>query len=262
MINSAETYLGASKQQVRLLRTSSRTAIATGYFSVFDLSGTPAGGVLNAGNTANGVVPTDSTAGAPIINAFSVGAMGHLATVSFGSSVACRMTLFDRLFHAGAYSFNSNVTLASQPSFSTRVDGDYKDTEIWIEAVTAFTGNLSVNITYTNQDGVTGRTVGVQALGLAPTLGRMMPIALQSGDTGVQKIESVVASVSTVGTFNVLIIRPIWSGRVKFAGDGDLHGILKTGLPQVYEDSCLHLMVAPDSTATGVSEVLLTIANG
>jgi hypothetical protein len=261
-ITTFDGFIASAKQYVSMAKTASRTSIAASWFSVFDLAGNPGAGVLAAGNTANGLVPTDATVGVPTIS-FTTGT-GYLAQVDFGSSVACRMKLFDMLFKAGAYAFNANVALTAQPSYSTRVPSgtDFTDTQIWIEAVTAFTGNLSVAVTYTNHAGTAARTTGTVAIGAAPTVGRMIQLPLQSGDTGVQKIESVVATVSTVGTFNVLVLRPLWSGRVKIANDGDVHDLAKTGMPVVYADSAIILSVAADSTATGIPELEFVIANG
>lgn len=262
-ITTFDGFIAATKQYVSLAKTASRTSIAASWFSVFDLAGNPGAGTLAGTSTTAGVVPTDATAGTPTINAFGGGATGYLAQVDFGSSVACRMKLFDMVFKAGAYTFNANVTLSAQPSYSARMPGGaYGDTQIWIEAVTAFTGNLSIAVTYTNQAGTAARTTGTVALGIAPTLGRMIQLPLQAGDSGVQKIESVVATVSTVGTFNVLVLRPLWSGRVKIANDGDVHDLAKTGMPVLFADSAIVMAVAADSTATGIPEIELVIANG
>lgn len=260
-ITTTNEYLSATKQRLVFQKTSSRTAVATGWFSVFDLAGNPSIGTLSSGNTANGIVPTDTTNGMPLINAFSGANSGHLTKVEFGSSVACRLKLYDRLFNAGAFSFNSNVSLSSQPSFISRLpNGDYNGTQIWVECVTAFTGSLSVVVTYTNQDGVSAKSTGTFVAG-ALTLGRMVQLPLAAGDVGVQKIESVIATVATVGTFNILVIRELWTGRVRIANDGDSHGIMRTGAPQVFSDSAIQLMICADSTATGIPELLLEISN-
>ena len=246
-----------------LFNKASRTSIAAAWFSAFDLAGNPGAGTLAGSSTAAGVVPTDATAGCPVINAFSGANTGYLSLVDFGSTVASRLRLCDMLFKAGAYAFNSNVTLAAQPSYAARVPGaDYKGTEIWIEAVTAFTGNMSVAVTYTNQDGTAARTTGTVATGIAPTAGRMIQLPLQAGDTGVQKIDSVVATVATVGTFNVLVLRPLWMGRVRMANDGSSHGPDLTDLPVLFTDSALVLQINADSTASGVPDVLVGVING
>jgi len=88
-----------------------------------------------------------------------------------------------------------------------------------------------------------------------------MRIPLANGDTGIQRIESIVGSIATVGTFNLVVMRSLWKGRVRIANDGDSHGMAKTGIPIVFDDSCLALMLAPDSTGTGVPELTATIVN-
>lgn len=263
-ITTLDGYIAAASQRVSIIKTASVTAIALMQTQVLQAAGNPGAGTLAGTNTANGVVPTDATAGFPVINAFGGGTTGYLANVTFGSTVPSRITLFDCLFKAGAYAFNAATALATQPSYSSRViDGtDFTNTEIWIEAVTAFTGNQSIAVTYTNQAGVTARTTGTIATGVAPILGRMLQLPLQVGDTGVQKIESVTSTVSTVGTFNVLVLRRLWSGRVIVANSGDTHDFLKTGMPQVFADSALMALVQPDSTATGIFELQAEIVNG
>lgn len=261
-ITTLDGLIAAAKQTTGINKTASRTAIASSWFSVFDLAGSPGAGVLAGTSTANGVVPTDATAGCMPINTFGGGATGYLSRVEFGSTVACRQRLFDMLFKAGAYAFNANTALSAQPSFSGRVPGgtDFNAIEIWIEAVTAFTGNPTFTITYTNQAGTAGR-IATLAAGLAPTLGRKLQIPLQAGDSGVQLITNVQCTVATVGTFNVLVQRKLWSGRVRSANDGDVHGWDKTGGAQVWDTSAVVLDVAPDSTATGIPEVNFDIVN-
>lgn len=254
--------IGAAKQFSSLVKTASRTAVAAQWFSVFDVAGNPGAGVLAGTSTTTGVVPTDATAGCPTINAFGGGATGYLAQVEFGSSVACRIKLFDMLWKGGAYAFNANTSGQSPTSFASRVPGgtDFTDTQIWLEQVTAGTGVQNVNVTYNDQAGASSTTGTVATA--ANILGRMWQLPLASGDTGVQGVTGVVGSVATAGTFNILVLRPIWSGRVKIANDGDTHGPDKMLMPEIYADSALFMAIAPDSTATGVPELEFIIANG
>lgn len=261
-IATFDDWVASTKQIISSSRTTARTTVANRWFALHDLAGNPgAVSSLSAGNTANGAVPTDATSGFPTIN-FSSG-IGYLSSVAFGSSVSCRMQIVDRLFASGAHAFNASDTLASQPSIASRVPSlNYSGLQIWIEAVTAFTGNLSVAVTYTNQAGTAAHTTGTVATGVAPTVGSMIQLPLQSGDTGVQKIESVTATVSSAGTFNVLILRPLWNGRVGFGNHGDNHGPDRTGLPQIFSDSALQIMLAADSTSSGASDVQMVIVSG
>lgn len=263
-IATLDQYIAAARQVAPLKKTATRTTVANGWFSVIDLAGNPGAGVLAGTSTAADVVPTDLTAGCPVLNAFGGGATGYLSAVEFGSSVACRLRVCDLLFKAGAYAFNANTALSSQPSFSGRVpaSGYANETEIWVEQVTAATGNQAVNVTYTDQDGNPSATTGAVGIGAAPTVGRMWQLPFASGDSGAQLITNVAGSVASAGTFNVLVLRPLWTGRVRIANDGDLHNMLQTRMRQVFADSALFLMVCADSTSSGVPEVQVEIANG
>lgn len=272
-ITTLDQLIAAPSQRVSILKTASRTSVAAVSFSIFDLAGNPGAGVLAGTSTTSGVVPTSATAGCPIILSFAGGASGYINRVEFSNTVPCRIQIFDMLFKAGAYGFAAGTTtLSAQPSYSGRVLGgtDFTNTEIWIEVSTAFvTGTAwQVQITYTNQSGVAGRSSIISAAQAAAglTLGKMFQIALASGDTGVQKIESVIVTnggtAMTAGAFNVLVLRRLWQGRVRVANDGDTHDMLKTGLPEIFATSALIAVVTADSTATGSPEVVAEVVSG
>jgi hypothetical protein len=272
--NATNEYIASFKQRVRILKTASRTVVATIPFSVFDLAGNPGAGTLAGTSTTAGVCPTDATAGCPTIE-FSSGD-GHLSKIEYGSSVACRMSLHDMLFKAGAYAYNSATTsLSSQPVISQRCP-DYPGSgnifgarnEIWVEVVAAMTSATAwqVQITYTNSNGTTGRTsiISSAQAAAALTVGKMFMIGLAAGDTGVQKIDSVIVTTgaATAGSFNVLILRPIYTSmRCMTANDGDVHDMFKTGLPKIYPDSALIMQIQADGTASGIPEIAFEICN-
>jgi len=259
-ITSLDNYIAALKQRLTWFKTVTRTTVAGMGFSLFDLAGNPGAGTLGAGNTANGIVPTDAVAGYPVINSFG-GNPGYLSKVEFASSTACRIAVFDRLFSCGAYAFNADTTLASQPSFAGRIPVDYKGLEIWIEAVTAFTGTPSFQINYLDQDGNAGDT-GVASAGAALILGRCFLMPLAAGDVGVQRIDRVRGTVATAGTFNVNVLRRLWMGRVIANSYGDVHDLLRTGLVRLFEDSALYVLVYTDGANSGYPELNLEVASG
>ena len=259
-ITSLDGLVAAAKKQLVYQKTASRTTVALIPFSGFDLAGNPGAGALAVGNTANGIVPTDAIAGYPLIA--TPAALLYLATARWRSSVACWVDVYDCLFSAGAYAFNANVTLASQPSYAGRVPGgSYNGLELWLEAVTAHTGNQSMRIQYQDQDNNAGDT-GVIATGVAPIVGRMFLMPLAAGDSGLQRVNVVTGSVSTAGTFNVHVMRWLWGCRINAAGQGDVDNLFKTGLPQIFGDSALRFVVTADSTAHGLPAIRLGTADG
>jgi hypothetical protein len=261
-ITSLSDFYSAAREDITYTKLASITGVAGTLSEVMHLAGSPGAGTLAGTSTTAGVVPTDATAGFPPIAAFTGGATGYLSNVTFSNSVTCRLRLMDVLWKGGAYNFNSNVTLSAQPSYSSRIpNGNYSGTEIWLEAVTAFTGNQSIAITYVDQSNNAAESTGTIATGIAPIIGRMYQIPFNAGDNGVRQINVVTSSVSTVGTFNVLVVRPIWEGVVGTANVGDTHGPERTGMPIVYDNSALCLFVQPVSTATGLPFARFTIIN-
>jgi hypothetical protein len=243
---------------------------------MFELAGNPGAGT-NAGiNTANGgTLETDATAGYPDVS-FSSGT-GYLTKVEFGSTVAGRLSLFDRLVKMGAINYNNGVITVSSgwPNITGRCP-DYLGgaaygarNELWFEALATFTSAtaFTVSVSYTNQAGTSGRTATMPTQAAANlTLGKMIQLSLQSGDTGVQRIDSVTTTTgaAAAGTYNLNIMRSLWtSGRVPTVGAGDIHDIFKTGAPVVYADSAIMFLVTTDSgTSSGLPELAFDICNG
>lgn len=267
-IVSADGLVAAATQTTRIVKTAAATTIALIPFTTWDLAGLPGAGSLAIGNTANGLVPTDSTAGAPLINAFGGGASGYLTAIGYRNTIVGGLVLYDRLFHAGSFVCATlhTDTLASQPAYSGRLPGtDYSGLEILVEINAAMAASATtVAITYTNEAGTTGRATGASASMSGFTTRRIIAMPLQAGDKGVQKIESVIVGGATnaTGTLNVIVARRLWQNRVPVVGGGGLDDFGATGMPEIYDTSCLWLVTEADSTGGGLPEVLLTIKNG
>lgn len=262
-ITSLDGLIAGAKQRVAMYKSASRTSVAANACSVFDLAGSPGAGTLAGTSTTTGVVPTDATAGCPTINAFGGGNTGYIARVEGSNTVACRIRLYDMLWKGGAYAFNASTTGQSPTSFSSRIPGgtDYTGLELWYEQVTAGTGVQNVAVTY-NDQAAASSTTGTVAAPAAMIVGRMFQLPLAAGDTGIQGVTGVVGSVATVGTFNLLILRPLTDIRIRVANDSIVQDALATGLPVIFADSALIMVVTADSTATQLPELLVDIVNG
>ena len=123
----------------------------------------------------------------------------------------------------------------------------------------------TVSVAYTNEAGTTGRSTGATASLSGYITGRLIRMPLQAGDKGVQKIESVTVggTVASAGTVNVIVARPlVTSMRVPVAGAGDVLGLDRTGMVQVWADSALWLIIAADSTSSGAPDLLMEVTDG
>jgi hypothetical protein len=261
-ITTLDGYIGSLKQQITWAKTASITAVAGMPFSNFGAAGFPGAGTLSAGNTANGIVPTDATTGYPVITAFSGGNKGYLSRVSYLSSVTCELAIYDRIFSCGAYAHNATQTLGTQPSFAARVPNtDYAGCELWYEQVTGGTLVQNVAVTYLDQGGNAG-TTGTVAAPAVMIAGRCMQLPLAAGDSGVSRVDTVTGTVASGGTFNINVLRPLWKGNVYVANTAYVDDLIRTGLPELFADSSLFVMVRPLSTATGLPSMTLEVCNG
>jgi hypothetical protein len=260
-ITTLDGYIAANKQVMTISRLSSTTNVSAFRQSIYNLLGDPGAGVLAGTNTANGVLITSATPGFPRIDVTT--GKYYLSRVNLTNNVSCNIIIQDLILKAGAYSFNSNVVLNAKPDISTRVPNgtDYSGVDMYFECVTAFTGVPVVTVTYTNQDGVAGRSTGAFSLVTAPIVGRLNKLPLQSGDSGVQSVDSVLCTTATVGTFNIQLVRDLYIGRIPLVNGSLAVGLDSLGLPEIFPTSALNLVVQPDGAATGVSVGLLEIAS-
>lgn len=217
------------------------------YFGVNTFNGTNAA----IGNTANGRVPTQATTGFPPLPSFG-GNLGFIARAFMrmqgGGPVFWR--LYDRVFDAGVYAFDANVTLASQPSFLSRIPGGTAadcagETEIWMEGQGTTTLNQSVTVGYTNQAGTAGRSTGAVSFGTTANTRRMFPMPLQAGDLGVSQINTIQGTVSTAGatSFNVAVMRRIASGRLHTPHSSEDLDLLRTCQVPFNDQAALYLII-------------------
>lgn len=268
-ITTLDGLIAAAKVIDPFYKTTTRTTVAGGWFSLFDIAGNPGAGVLAGGETtppANtaGRVPTDAIPGYPPIP-FSAN-RSYLSRLDISNTVVGQIVLYDRLWVGGAYAFNANVNVTSG-SWASRVSYDggaanYCGLEIWVEQVTSATGNQAVNVTYNDQLGVSGST-GAVGIAAAPTVGRCWQLPFASGDCGVQAITNVTGSVASAGTFNVMVLRPLMRVYIPVASQVLIYNFTDLGLPELFNDSALYaLYMAPAGTSSGTPWAELQIING
>lgn len=273
-ITTLDGLIASSKVPRNMGKTASRTTVAARWFTTFDvagaISGVLAGGETTPPATTVGRVSTDTIPGYPDIPFSTL--REYIARITVGNTVASTIRLFDRLWVSGAYAFNASIATVSG-SWASRVSynggaADYNGLELWVEGVTAGTLVQSVNVTYTNQAGTTGKTTGAIAAPQALTAGMCYQLPLAVGDSGLQAVgngasASVVGTVASAGTFNLMVLRPI----VDIYCPANVPVTLNwadMALPESFQDSALYaLAYSAAGTALGtISPFDLTIANG
>lgn len=133
--------------------------------------------------------------------------------------------------------------------------------------ISSRTGGQSFNVTYTNQDGVTGRVTPnvIQNAAAAPgsittsataaNSGGHPFLPLQGNDTGVRSVEAVQMLGADTGFFALVLVKPIGSSMVR--GIDAVYEkdflLMANELPIIEDDAYLSLLAQPNGSLTGLA---------
>lgn len=277
-ITSVDSYIASSKQKIRFQKASA-TSVAAQWHTLFNLAGTPGAGSfynINVVNgSTNGRVCDNTIPGFPTINPFGAGNTGYLTGFDFSNSVAGRFMLYDRVWEAGNFVMAGtirSIPLTTDASlYSYRIpttsagNKDWSTLGIWVDVSTTLSASAStLAFGYINELGEAKTTPPTGSLS-GFISGRTFQMPLAAGDKGVQRITdiSIGGATNAAGVFNVYLARTLYTGaRVNVANFSDVHGFEKLAMPVIDASMCLGLNFAADSTATGVVDCIIEIANG
>ena len=237
------------------------------------------------GIPAAGAIPTTSAA----VNHLTTGAITFMQQTSpltsylaelGGTAFIANTTIevHDRLIHMGG--LNGNITtlqsvtgldlssFLSSDNITNRIgDANYSDVQWWVEFYTDIGGTASVaTIGVTYNDGTTGNLTTIAAFGRrAP---RMLPLnylipAADSGKyiRGIREI-TLSAATGTIGNFGFTATRYRASIYAPYINQSFTEGWTKTGLSEIYNNSCLFPVVISGGPNSGTIRTTGTIAHG
>lgn len=137
--------------------------------------------------------------------------------------------------------------------------------EIWVYGTTAVGATASnITVQYTNSSAVAGRvTVATPMIASLPAF-RMFQVPLQSGDVGVQSIQSVTlsASTGTAGSFGVMIVDRLCSISSPVPNVSVSADFATLGLPAIDDTSVLSFVSQGTTTSTGIIMGQMSIVQG
>lgn len=182
----------------------------------------------------------------------------HLARFSGVSSAQAGVLLLcDRLWHNSglvvttttAQTVNSAAFPARDINGATSGAGVYVGLEI---AAATGAGAATPSISYTNSAGTAGRTsTTVNTYAASSAQGTFYPLGLQTGDVGVQSIQTCTLGVSmTSGTISLVAYRVLASLELPAAGVPNAVDVLTSGMPRLYNTSVPFLLFIPQTTTT------------
>jgi hypothetical protein len=225
---------------------------------------------LAASGGAAGQLYTDAvTTGAILIPAFGGTNTGYLGPVTYYNNAPGRVMLVDRLWGVNIGFTAATTTISGASSYTGRIPtNNYSSLILAVEVTTAFVAgnNWTATINYTNELGTAGRSTTFTITNVAnATIGRIQFVSLQAGDVGVQSIQSVVVAngvtAMTAGALNVLVLRKVYTNRAILTNYGMTDGLDKTGVVQLYDTSCIQMLVNQDGTTSGLPEIYYNIFN-
>jgi hypothetical protein len=259
-ITTLDTLIAGFKPPMSFWKASQTAEGAGTWHSLWKAAGNPtAGATPPAISAGSGYVPTEATQGAlPFVDG---GASNSYVTklAATGGTVGT-LILYDRLWHCSGFVTNS-VALQSitTPGTITARDANGATAgvgvELWGEVYTApgATG-ATWTVTYTNSGGTGSRSATYTHPANAESVGQMFPFTLQAGDVGVGAVADLTCSISsgTAGDIGLTLLRRIAEIPISLINAGALVDGLGLGLPRIYDNSCLALMVHCSTTNTGL----------
>jgi hypothetical protein len=139
---------------------------------------------------------------------------------------------------------------------------DGEGVQVIAVSVAGRTGNARFYFTYTNSEGVSGRVsqtvyqnsssaLGTLQANLQPTNSSASPfIGLQSGDSGVRSIDSLVMLDADVGLMTLILVKPLGTTIIRgIDAVTEKDYFLEAGLvPRIYDDAYLSFICLPGAS--------------
>ena len=145
---------------------------------------------------------------------------------------------------------------------------DGKGVQVIAVTVAGRTGGQSFYFTYTNSDGVSGRTSQTVKQNAISAIGTMATsslstntqsgnpfIGLQDGDSGVRSIESVTMLGTDVGLFSLILVKPLAQTQIReVTAPVEKDYLIETSdIPEVKDDAYLGWLTCPQGSLNGVT---------
>jgi hypothetical protein len=233
------------------------THAASSFISFWTATAVPAAGTAAATSSTAGQVFDETTTGAATFTDPTGGAYSYVVNGSIVSNIAGVVLLFDRIWGCGnATPTNGAYTNPAQSSDVYRPTTG-EGVELWVEITTVFSATAhTLTVTYTNSAGTGSRTGTVTIPASAP-VGRMYPVTMQAGDSGVSRVTAMSGSSAPTGAFNILAMRRIAAVPVLANIPTDLSP-LRTGMKPLEANTCLSLVFF-NATGTSAATIIASL---
>ena len=242
--------IGTSPEAVGQFYSFSKDSGFPGAWSV----GTPG---LNGRNT-DGTTATDAgclNVGNPVSGSW------YLRDINMAATVAGQFNLYDVLWvNSGLVVTTTTAQTITQPTLPARDNNSSTNgigvyVGILVTTATTNTGAITnMTLSYTNSDGVAGRTATISSFPATAVIGTFVIFQLQAGDKGVKSIQSITLGTSLVtGAISLICFNPLASNSILLANSGSLAYPKKLDLLINNGHCLLPFWLASATTATTIN---------
>lgn len=183
--------------------------------------------------------------------------MANASTALPMNVILCDYLLFYPFIDEGTTDAQSMTNVATLPRYT-----DGKGVQVMAIQTNAGTGGQQFFFTYTNSDGVAGRTSRTVTMNTSTVVGNVLGsntavvnasnpfIGLQDGDSGVRSIESVTMLGVDTGLFSLVLVKPLAQHcfrEVTVPYEKD-YLVPTTDLVRIYDDAFLGMVCLPLGT--------------
>jgi hypothetical protein len=260
--------LGNRSSRVVWDKANIANAVAGGIFSLWRATGTPGQGAIPAA----AAICTKALTGAMGFDNQTAPAASYYAWQTIATSNnATSVEIHDRLAHMGGLNGTLLTAQTVNVDLSTlglvadrRGDANYSDVQFFMEWYTdtgATASNATVNVTF--DDATTGN-LAVIAVGGTVRAGRMIPLVSNVAGKFIRGVNTITlsASTGTAGSFGVTATRPRTTVNSNIANKYEQFDWAQLGLPIIYNDACLMMVMLCSTTSTGTVRGQGKIAHG
>ncbi|MCX8017476.1 MAG: hypothetical protein N2690_06220 [Rhodocyclaceae bacterium] len=179
----------------------------------------------------------------------------HLARLQGQATIAGTLILADRLWHNSGLSLTATtaqtINSVAWPARDANGATNGEQVLIGLEITTATgAGTPTLTMSYTNSDGVSGRTgTNIVATAATSAVGAFYPIGLDAGDRGVRSIQSFTLSATwTSGAASLVAYRELARLEITSANVPAAIDALTGGFPRCYDGTVPFLIFVPSTT--------------
>lgn len=265
-ITTLDGVLAGMLPPVTFAKAATPTLVAGRPHSLFYLAGMP-GAAAAPTPGLSGAALTSYAGQLPFSNPPS--GNSYLARLQAQATIAGTLILADRLWHNSGLSLTSTtaqtINSVAWPARDANGTSDGEQVMIGLEVTNATgAGTPTFTMSYTNQDGVAGKTGTGILTGVATSaIGAFYPMGLAAGDRGVRSIQTFTLSATwTSGAASLVAYRELARLELTAANVPAAIDAVTSGFPRLFNDTVPFLIFVPSTTTASNISGQMVITQG